>query len=69
MTTPASLRNLNLNLLLHLDALLTQRSVSRAAEHLGLLRFAPLTSGIADHAGLRVMGGVTTARRDGRDRR
>ncbi|MEG8184500.1 LysR family transcriptional regulator [Nocardia terpenica] len=36
MTTPASLRNLNLNLLLHLDALLTQRSVSRAAEYLGL---------------------------------
>ncbi|MCZ4585974.1 LysR family transcriptional regulator [Rhodococcus opacus] len=28
--------NLNLNLLIHLDALLSHRSVSRAAEHLGL---------------------------------
>jgi DNA-binding transcriptional LysR family regulator len=36
MTNPAPLRNLNLNLLSHLDALLTFRSVSRAADHLGL---------------------------------
>lgn len=33
---PAPLRNLNLNLLEHLDALLTQRTVSGAAERLGL---------------------------------
>ena len=31
-----ALRNLNLNLLLHLDALLAHRSVSQAARHLGL---------------------------------
>jgi DNA-binding transcriptional LysR family regulator len=31
-----TLRNLNLNLLLHLDALLAHRSVSQAARHLGL---------------------------------
>jgi DNA-binding transcriptional LysR family regulator len=31
-----TLRNLNLNLLLHLDALLAYRSVSQAARHLGL---------------------------------
>jgi DNA-binding transcriptional LysR family regulator len=36
MTEPAPLRNLNLNLLSHLDALLTCRSVSRAAGRLGL---------------------------------
>ena len=33
---PDALRNLNLNLLLHLDALLAYRSVSQAARHLGL---------------------------------
>ncbi|WP_236792147.1 LysR family transcriptional regulator [Amycolatopsis sp. GM8] len=36
MTDPGPLRNLNLNLMSHLDALLTFRSVSKAADHLGL---------------------------------
>jgi DNA-binding transcriptional LysR family regulator len=36
MTEPPPLRNLNLNLLSHLDALLAYRSVSGAAGHLGL---------------------------------
>jgi DNA-binding transcriptional LysR family regulator len=36
MVDHAPLRNLNLNLLLHLDALLTYHSVSRAAEQIGL---------------------------------
>jgi DNA-binding transcriptional LysR family regulator len=40
------LSNLNLNLLIHLDALLSHRSVSRAADHLGLAQ-ASVSSALA----------------------
>jgi DNA-binding transcriptional LysR family regulator len=36
MLDPGPLRNLNLNLMSHLDALLTHRNISKAADHLGL---------------------------------